>query len=164
MECPKKEYYFVSNLTDSHEYEYIKPIGEFLVEFLNADLTGYEEGLKKIYDVVYKTEITSMLDLIIPFMDFMETYLQRCGFLFAMYVYLPITSAFDALADYQQKNIPIYLPKRVYREWYSWLKEYLQLHKRYRKFINYIFNLKRNRFDDLNKAILKSYYDFPDIS
>ena len=41
MECPKKEYYFVSNLTDSHEYEYIKPIGEFLVEFLNADLEGY---------------------------------------------------------------------------------------------------------------------------
>ena len=35
MECPKKEYYFVSNLTDSHEYEYIKPIGEFLVELLN---------------------------------------------------------------------------------------------------------------------------------
>ena len=55
MECPKKEYYFVSNLTDSHEYEYIKPIGEFLVEFLNADLTEYEEGLKKIYDVVYKS-------------------------------------------------------------------------------------------------------------
>lgn len=164
MECPKKEYYFVSNLTDSHEYEYIKPIGEFLVEFLNADLDGYEEGLKKIYDVVYKSEITSMLDLTIPFMGFIETYLQRCGFLFAMYVYLPITSAFDALADYQQKNIPIYLPKKVYREWYNWLKEYLRLYKRYRKFIDYIFNLKRNRFDDLNKAILKSYNEFPDIS
>jgi len=164
MECPKKEYYFVSNLTDFHEYEYIKPIGEFLVEFLNADLTGYEDGLKKIYDAVYKSEIMSMLDLIIPFMDFMETYLQRCGFLFAMYVYLPITSAFDALADYQQKNIPIYLPKKVYREWYNWLKEYLRLYKRYRKFIDYIFNLKRTRFEDLNKAILKSYNEFPEIS
>ena len=28
----------------------------------------------------------------------------------------------------------------------------------------YIFNLKRNRFEDLNKAILKSYNEFPDIS
>ena len=150
MECPKKEYYFVSNLTDSHEYEYIKPIGEFLVEFLNADLTGYEEGLKKIYDVVYKTEITSMLDLIIPFMEFMDFYVHKCGFLFATYAYFPIKSAFDELAVYAQKNIPIYLPKKVYREWYNWLKEYLQLHKRYRKFIDYIFNLKRNRFEDLN--------------
>ena len=164
MECPKKEYYFVSNLTDSHEYEYIKPIGEFLVEFLNTDLTGYEEGLKKIYDVVYKTEITSMLDLIIPFMEFMDFYVHKCGFLFATYAYFPIKSAFDELAVYAQKNIPIYLPKKVYREWYNWLKEYLQLHKRYRKFIDYIFNLKRNRFEDLNKAILKSYNEFPDIS
>ena len=57
MECPKKEYYFVSNLTDSHEYEYIKPIGEFLVEFLNADLDGYDELLKRLYDVVFETEI-----------------------------------------------------------------------------------------------------------
>lgn len=50
MECPKKEYYFVSNLTDSHEYEYIKPIGEFLVEFLNADLEGYDELLNMLLD------------------------------------------------------------------------------------------------------------------
>ena len=164
MECPKKEYYFVSNLTDSHEYEYIKPIGEFLVEFLNADLTGYEEGLKKIYDVVYKTEITSMLDLFIPFMNFMDFYVHKCGFLFAAYAYFPIKSAFDELAVYAQKNIPIYLPKKVYREWYNLLKEYLRLYKRYRKFIDYIFNLKRNRFEDLNKAILKAYNDFPDIS
>ena len=164
MECPKKEYYFVSNLTDSHQYEYIKPIGEFLVEFLNADLTGYEEGLKKIHDVVYKTEITSMLNLIIPFMEFMDFYVHKCGFLFAAYAYFPIKSAFDELAVYTQKNIPIYLPKKVYREWYNWLKEYLRLYKRYRKFIDYIFNLKRNRFEDLNKAILKAYNDFPDIS
>ena len=164
MECPKREYYFVSNLTDSHEYEYIKPIGEFLVEFLNADLEGYEEDLKKIYDVVYKTEITSMLDLIIPFMEFMDFYVHKCGFLFAAYAYFPIKSAFDELAVYAQKNIPIYLPKKVYREWYNWLKEYLRLYKRYRKFIDYIFNLKQNRFEDLNKAILKAYNDFPDIS
>ena len=56
LECPKKEYYFVSNLTDSHEYEYIKPIGEFLVEFLNADLEGYQEGLKCLHDLVYELE------------------------------------------------------------------------------------------------------------
>lgn len=164
LECPKKEYYMVSNLTDSHEPEYIKPIGEFLVEFLNEDLTGYEDGLKKIYDVVYRSEITSMLDLVIPFMEFMEPYVQRCGHFYSAYAYLPIKSAFDELAVYAQKNIPIYLPKKVYREWYSWLKEYVRLYKQYRKFVDYIFNLKRNRFEDLNKAILKSYNDFPDIS
>lgn len=164
LECPKKEYYFISNLTDSHEYDYIKPIGESLVEFLNVDLEGYEERLKNLYEIVYKTEITSMLELVIPFMEFMDLYVSKCGVFFLDYVYIPIKNAFDELVMYAQKNIPIYLPKKVYREWYCWLKEYSMLNKRYRKFIDYIFNLKRNRFEDLNKAILKSYNDFPDIS
>lgn len=105
-----------------------------------------------------------MLDLIIPFMDFIERHIQKCGFLFSAYVYFPITCAFDTLAEYQQKNIPIYLPKKAYREWYGLLKEYLILHKQYVKFIDYIFNIKRNRFDNLNKAILKANDEFPDIS
>ena len=71
MECPKREYYFVSNLTDSHEYEYIKPIGEFIVEFLNADLEGYDESLKRLYDVVFETEIPDPMYPAIPFMEFM---------------------------------------------------------------------------------------------
>ena len=74
MECPKREYYFVSNLTDSHDYEYIKPIGEFLVEFLNADLEGYDELLKRLYDVVFETEIPDPMYPAIPFMEFMMFY------------------------------------------------------------------------------------------
>ena len=70
MEYPKKEYYFVSNLTDSHEYEYIKHIGEFLVEFLNADLDGYQEGLKCLRALVYESEITNPIYAVIPFVNF----------------------------------------------------------------------------------------------
>lgn len=164
LECPKKEYYMVSNLTDSHEPEYIKPIVEFLVDFLNTDLTGYEEGLKKMYNLLCNTEIKSPMEFIFPVMDFIYPYLSQERFLFGAYVYYPLVCAFNKLAEYTEKNIPVNIPKKVYREWYNWLKEYLYLCKRYRKFIDYIFNLKRNRFEDLNKAILKSYNDFPDIS
>lgn len=164
MECPKKEYYFVSNLTDSHEYEYIKPIGEFLVEFLNADLDGYQEGLKCLHDLVYESEITNPIYAVIPFVNFMSLYEERCGVIFSDYVVRPIFTSIENLTNEYEKNPHIHIPKKVYREWYSWLNEYLKLHKRYKKFIDYIFNLKRNRFEDLNKAILKSYNEFPDIS
>ena len=39
-------------------------------------------------------------------------------------------------------------------------KEYVH----FLSFPYFIFNLKRNRFEDLNKSILKSYNEFPDIS
>ena len=164
MECPKKEYYFVSNLTDFHEYEYIKPIGEFLVEFLNADLEGYQEGLKCLHDLVYGSEITNPIYAVIPFVNFMGLYEERSGVIFSNYVVRPIFTSIENLTNEYEKNPHIHIPKKVYREWYSWLNEYLKLHKRYKKFIDYIFNLKRNRFEDLNKAILKSYNEFPDIS
>ena len=164
IECPKKEYYFVSNLTDSHEYEYIKPIGEFLVEFLNADLEGYDELLKRLYDVVFETEIPDPMYPAIPFMEFMMFYEKKLGFIFTNYVVRPIFTSIENLGYEYEKNPHIHVPKTVYRDWYNWLKEYLRLYKRYRKFIDYIFNLKRNRFEDLNKAILKAYNDFPDIS
>ena len=164
MECPKREYYFVSNLTDSHEYEYIKPIGEFLVEFLNADLEGYDELLKRLYDVVFETEIPDPMYPAIPFMEFMMFYEKKLGFIFTNYVVRPVFTSIENLGFEYEKNPHIHVPKTVYREWYNWLKEYLRLCKRYRKFIDYIFNLKRNRFEDLNKAIFKAYNDFPDIS
>ena len=164
IECPKKEYYFVSNLTDFHEYEYIKPIGEFLVEFLNTDLDGYQEGLKHLHELVYEAEITNPIYAVIPFVNFMGLYEERCGVIFSNYVVRPIFTSIKNLTNEYEKNPHIHIPKKVYREWYSWLNEYLKLYKRYRKFIDYIFNLKRNRFEDLNKAILKSYNEFPDIS
>lgn len=164
IECPKNEYYFVSNLTDFHEYEYIKPIGEFLVEFLNADLDGYQEGLKCLHNLVYKSEITNPIYAVIPFVNFMGLYEERCGVIFSNYVVRPIFTSIENLTNEYEKNHHIHIPKKVYREWYSWLNEYFKFHKRYRKFIDYIFNLKRNRFEDLNKAILKSYNEFPDIS
>ena len=164
MECPKKEYYFVLNLTDSHEYEYIKPIGEFLVEFLNADLEGYDELLKRLYDVVFETEIPDPMYAAIPFIEFMALYEKKIGVIFTNFVVRPVFTSIENLRVEYEKNPHIHIPKKVYREWYSWLSEYLKLHKRYKKFIDYIFNLKRNRFEDLNKAILKSYNEFPDIS
>ena len=164
MECPKKEYYFVSNLTDSHEYEYIKPIGEFLVEFLNADLDGYQEGLKYLHDLVYETEMPDPMYAAIPFIEFMVLYEKKLGVIFTNFVVRPVFSSIENLRVEYEKNPHIHVPKKVYREWYRHLKDYLVLHKRYKKFIDYIFNLKRNRFEDLNKAILKAYNDFPDIS
>lgn len=164
MECPKKEYYFVSNLTDFHEYEYIKPIGEFLVEFLNADLDGYQEGLKYLHDLVYETEMPDPMYAAIPFIEFMVLYEKKLGVIFTNFVVRPVFTSIENLRVEYEKNPHIHVPKKVYREWYNWLKEYLRLYKRYRKFIDYIFNLKRNRFDNLNKAILKANDDFPDIS
>ena len=164
IESPKKEYYFVSNLTDFHEYEYIKPIGEFLVEFLNADLDGYQKGLKYLHNLVYESKITNPIYAVIPFVNFMGLYEERYGVIFSNYVVRPIFTSIENLTNEYEKNPHIHIPKKVYREWYSWLNEYLKLYKRYRKFIDYIFNLKRNRFEDLNKAILKSYNEFPDIS
>ena len=164
MECPKKEYYFVSNLTDSHEYEYIKPIGEFLVEFLNADLEGYDELLKRLYDVVFETEMPDPMYAAIPFIEFMVLYEKKLGVIFTNFVVRPVFTSIENLRVEYEKNPHIHVPKKVYREWYRHFKDYLVLHKRYKKFIDYIFNLKRNRFEDLNKAILKAYNDFPDIS
>lgn len=164
MECPKREYYFVSNLTFSHECEYIKPIGEFLVEFLNADLEGYDELLKRLYDIVFETETPDPIYPAIPFIEFMEFYEKKLGFIFTNYVVRPVFTSIETLGYEYEKNPHIHVPKKVYREWYRYLKDYLVLHKRYKKFIDYIFNIKRNRFDSINKAILKANDDFPDIS
>ena len=113
MECPKKEYYFVSNLTDSHEYEYIKPIGEFLVEFLNADLEGYDELLKRLYDVVFETEIPDPMYPAIPFMEFMMFYEKKLGFIFTNYVARPVFTSIENLG-YEYEKIPIYMFLRQY--------------------------------------------------
>ncbi len=113
MECPKREYYFVSNLTDSHEYEYIKPIGEFLVEFLNADLEGYDELLKRLYDVVFETEIPDPMYPAIPFMEFMMFYEKKLGFIFTNYVVRPVFTSIENLG-YEYEKIPIYMFPRQY--------------------------------------------------
>ena len=72
LEFPKKEYYLVSNLDNEHNFEYIKPIGQDLVDFLNMDLLQSESNLELLKNILlaeipgYEYKIHALNEFCLP--------------------------------------------------------------------------------------------------
>ena len=162
LECPGKEYYIVSNTTDEHPYDFIKPIGINLVEFLNSDLKGYDENLKKLSEILKRENMNNINEILNPMFSFMKSCLPTT-FISGCYIHLPIDASLNSLTKHTLEKKFIYLPKTVYLEWYKLLKDYGVLYKRYRKFIDYCFNIDKKRFENINEAIMNANDDFPRI-
>lgn len=161
LEFPKKEYYLVSNLDNEHNFEYIKPIGQDLVDFLNMDLLQSESNLELLKNILlaeipgYEYKIHALNEFCLP--------LAQQNFLYRLYVHTPSMMEINTTHMHFQRKEAVRVPMSAFKRWYKMNENYINLQKRYRKFIEYIFNLDRKRFTNHYEAILKANDDFPSI-
>lgn len=158
LEFPKKEYYIVSNLDDCHLYDYIKPIGEDLVDFLNMDLKWYEDNLESLKNILLDEQIHSHYKL--QELNNFSISIAQQNFIYIAYVHNPVAMEMNALFIDSLSESFDDIPMSVVKRWYQRVYNYFDLQKKYRKFASYVFNLDKKRFVNHHQAVLKACDDF----
>lgn len=161
LEFPKKEYYMVSNLDANHSFNYIKPIGQDLTDFLNMDLKCYEDNLESLKNTLLD-ERTPFRYKVHAFESFSIPYAQE-NFIYLIYVHNPVITEVNTIITAIYSGADIRIPISAFKRWYQRVYNYFDLQKKYRKFASYIFNLDKKRFVNHQQAILKANDDFPSI-
>ena len=161
LEFPKKEYYMVSNLDDNHNFDYIKPIGQDLTNFLNMDLKWYGDNIEPLKNALLDEQIPFDYKVRV-FESFSISYAQE-DFIYLVYVHSPIIMEVNTMITDIYSGANVRIPMSTFKRWYQRVYNYFDLQKKYRKFGSYIFNLDKKRFVNHQQAILKANDDFPAI-
>lgn len=113
LEFPKKEYYMVSNLDDNHSFDYIKPIGQDLTNFLNMDLKWYGDNIELLKNALLDEQIPFDYKVRV-FESFSISYAQE-DFIYLVYVHSPIIMEVNTIITDIYSDADVRIPMSTFK-------------------------------------------------
>ena len=117
LEFPKKEYYMVSNLDDNHSFNYIKPIGQDLTDFLNMDLKQYEDNIELLKNALLDEQIPFDYKVRV-FESFSIPYAQK-NCIYLIYVHNPVITEVNTIITAIYSGANVHIPISAFKRWYQ---------------------------------------------